>query len=528
VDTTGPAGTSASSALPTAADLVVEHAPDGLAVIDDEARFVDANPAAVRLCGLRPGAVSGVRSPFPAPGDPAVAGRPGEQTLDWEPAPGIRREFAYVLTQVPGRRRWVVSFRDVTLSRLRERRLAAIATAASSVASKRSLLGTLEVLAQEVARTDALAGVQVLTVNANGNRLHVMGSAGFGRSGEFFDRLMQCRALGARLRMLDALVSREPVVVPDRYDAVMRDPAWGPLHDFMRHPRWDWFVSVPLLARGEPVGILNAFFAPGQTVGDTELEFLLAMAEQAAMAVDHASVLERERDLARREERQKLARDLHDSVVQQVFSMMMQAKSLGVLVARGLPPAPEKVAQVAEDLSSSAEAVLADLRGMVVELRPAATSARGLASALRSLADSTAARTGVDVSLDYADPGDGLTAVDADLLEDVYRVVAEALHNSIKHADATRIHTQLTVTTHGSRRHVVAEVTDDGCGFDARTCADPGGSGSSGLGMTVMRERAARWGGVVRVRRTDGGGTSVRLTLPLPTPAPVTDEEAAQ
>ena len=250
---------------------------------------------------------------------------------------------------------------------------------------------------------------------------------------------MECRALGARLMMLEALENREPLVAPSRYDAIMRDPAWAPLHENMGHPRWDWFVSVPLLVRGEPVGILNAFFAPGQVVGDTELEFLLAMAEQAAMAVDQAALLERERDVARREERQKLARDLHDSVVQQVFSMMMQARSLGVLVARGLPPTPEKVAQVADDLSSSAEAVLADLRGMVVELRPAASTERGLASALRSLVDTTAARTGVQVPLDIDDPAAELSTLDADLLEDVYRVVAEALHNSVKHADAARI-----------------------------------------------------------------------------------------
>ena len=162
--------------------------------------------------------------------------RAGELTVAWEPTAGQRREFAYVLAQVPGRRRWVVSFRDVTLSRLRERRLAAIAKAASSVASKRSLVGTLEVLAQEVARTDALAGVQILTVNSTGDRLHVMGAAGFTREVDFFDKLMECRALGARLMMLDALETREPLVAPNRYDAVMQDPAWGPLRELMRHP----------------------------------------------------------------------------------------------------------------------------------------------------------------------------------------------------------------------------------------------------------------------------------------------------
>jgi signal transduction histidine kinase len=446
--------------------------------------------------------------------------------VEWHPAPGERREFAYLANQVPGRRLWVVSFRDVTLSRQHQRRLAAIAKAASSVASKRSLVGTLETLAREVLRTDSLAGVQVLTANPAGDRLHVMGAAGFGRAPDFFDKLMECRALGARLIMLEALETRQPLVVADRYEAVQRDPAWAPLHELMRHPRWDWFASVPLLARGEPVGILNAFFAPGQTVGETELDFLLAMAEQAAMAVDHAALLDRERDVARREERQKLARDLHDSVVQQVFSMMMQARSLSVLVDRGLAPPPEKVAQVAGDLSTSAEAVLADLRGMVVELRPATDAKRGLVSGLRSLVETTQARTELAVELDVDDPGQELPRLDVDLLEDVYRIVAEALHNSVKHAQASRVVLRLSVLSHGSRRRLIAEVTDDGRGFAANKDGDSGPA-SSGLGMTVMQERAARWGGVVRVRDLPSGGARVQLTLPLLTSLPASASASA-
>jgi signal transduction histidine kinase len=518
------AGVRSSTAPITSKDEVVRHAPDGLAVIDAQARFVDANPAAVLLCGLDPQAVAGAPSPFPTPDEAAGAARAGELTVAWEPAAGQRREFAYVLAEVPGQRQWIVSFRDVTLSRLRERRLAAIAKAASSVASKRSLVGTLEVLAQEVARTDALAGVQILTVNSSGDRLHVMGAAGFGREVNFFDKLMECRALGARLMMLDALETREPLVAPSRYQAVMDDPAWGPLHELMGRPRWDWFVSVPLLARGEPVGILNAFFAPGQVVGDTELEFLLAMAEQAAMAVDNAALLERERDVARREERQKLARDLHDSVVQQVFSMMMQARSLGVLVERGLAPPPAKVAQVADDLSRSAEDVLADLRGMVVELRPATGTDRSLISALHSLVDTTRARTELTVELDVDDPAQELSQLDADLLEDVYRIVAEALHNSVKHASATTVAIRMSVVSHGSRRRLVAEVTDDGQGLGGGP-DKASGPASGGLGMTVMQERADRWGGTVRVRDLPSGGARVQLTLPLLTSLPTTPSE---
>ncbi len=521
VDLDRKGATRASPAAGTLPAELVEHAPEGLAVIDADARFLEANPAAVALCGLRPDGVTGTRSPFPTPsGDPAAA-RTGESTVEWQPAPGERREFAYVLNQVPGRQLWVVSFRDVTLSLQHQRRLAAIAKAASSVASKRSLVGTLETLAREVLRTDSLAGVQVLTANPAGDRLHVMGAAGFGRAHDFFDKLMECRALGARLVMLEALETRQPLVVADRYEAVQRDPAWTPLHELMRHPRWDWFASVPLLARGEPVGILNAFFAPGQTVGDTELDFLLAMAEQAAMAVDHAALLDRERDVARREERQKLARDLHDSVVQQVFSMMMQARSLRVLVERGLAPPPEKVAQVADDLSNSAEDVLADLRGMVVELRPATGTEHGLISALGSLVDTTRARTGLTVTLDVDDPAAELSQLAPDLLEDVYRIVAEALHNSVKHAAAATVIIRLSVTPHGSRRRLVAEVTDDGHGLGGG--ADKGsGPASSGFGMTVMQERADRWGGTVRVRDLPSGGARVQLTLPLLTSLPTT------
>jgi signal transduction histidine kinase len=256
-------------------------------------------------------------------------------------------------------------------------------------------------------------------------------------------------------------------------------------------------------------------------VGETELEFLVAMAEQAAMAVDHASLLERERDLARREERQKLARDLHDSVVQQVFSMMMQAKSLGVLVGRGLPPAPETVAHVADELSSTAEDALGDLRGMVVELRPAATGGQSLASALGSLLDTTAARAGLRTELDVDATAAELAGLDGDLVEDVYRIVAEAVHNTVKHAEADNLRVRLSMTAHGRRRRLVAEVTDDGRGL--RSAEDHGaGVASSGYGMTAMRERAARWGGAVRVREVPAGGTRVRLTLPVPAAVPAT------
>jgi signal transduction histidine kinase len=203
--------------------------------------------------------------------------------------------------------------------------------------------------------------------------------------------------------------------------------------------------------------------------------------------------------------------------------MMMQSKSLGVLVRRGLPPAPETVAQVADELSSTAEDVLGDLRGMVVELRPATTVDQSVVGALRSLLDTTAARSGLHTELDVDDAADELSALDGDLVEDVYRIVAEAVHNCVKHAAAQHLRVRLAMTAHGRRRRLVAEVTDDGRGLRAAGAEDPGrGVSSSGLGMTGMRERAGRWGGTVRVQEVPAGGTRVRLSLPVPAAVPTT------
>ncbi|WP_063813392.1 ATP-binding protein [Herbidospora daliensis] len=481
------------------ATTLLERVPDGVAVIDERGRFVQANPAARTLCGIAD--LVGAESPFPAGTDDGVVG--------W----GAGREFAYQMRELTGRERLVV-FRDVTESRRHQRRLAAIASAAGRVGGDPSLRSTLDALAREVLEADALASVQIMTVNAAGARFQVMGSAGFAYAANFFDLLLDCAEAGAELRMIDAFTSRLPVVVPGRYAAVMADPAWEPLREHMRQPEWDWFASVPLLVRGEPVGILNAFYAPGQEINGTALDFLLAMADQAAMAVHYAAMLEREREVARREERQRLARDLHDSVVQHVFSMGMQAESLGMTSGRGPTVDSGYVVRVAGELGQISKAVLTDLRVMVTDLHPTPSADQGLAAALFLLAESTMGRTGLEVAVTVDDPRHDLDDLAAELREDAYRVIAEALHNSVKHSRGGRVTITVGLSGRGTRRLLVCEVADDGRGLDAAA------EGEGGFGMTTMRERAARWSGRLTIGSEPGGGTSVRLELPLPASLP--------
>jgi signal transduction histidine kinase len=152
--------------------------------------------------------------------------------------------------------------------------------------------------------------------------------------------------------------------------------------------------------------------------------------------------------------------------------------------------------------------VLADLRAMVHELRLSASAdLGGLEEAVRALAESTANRTGLKFSVSA---GPGLDQVKGELAEDVYRIVAEAIHNVVRHAAAATVTIRLNLR--GDR--LTATVADDGQGMTAAPVGhrDTAGPRDAGYGLTTMRER---WGGTVTVGPGKNSGTLVRLAVPL-------------
>ncbi|MEU1517580.1 GAF domain-containing sensor histidine kinase [Streptomyces sp. NPDC005811] len=506
-------------------------APDGLALIDGSGCFVQLNPEAVALCGGRLEAdLIGIRSPFELTERSAssqvglLEDRSDEQVVCWGSASGSTREFAYRARRVSADPTLtVVSFRDVTDVWQRHRRLAAIARTSIGLASEGALGATLDAVAQQIVQTDGLAGVQILILDSAGKELRLLGSAGLRHWDRFLDRLLECRDRGARLCMLDAVREGKPIAVPHRWAQIRSDPVWEPLHAYLGELAWDSFVSVPLMVRGRAEGVLNAYYTPGQEIGGRTLEFLAAMAEQAALAVDYATLLQRERDGARQDERQRLARDLHDSIVQQVFSMGMQANAIGVLGGRGGQIPAAAVQQFADEVGALSQTVLADLRAMVHELRPSPFTRLGLEEAIRALLRSTENRTGLDCRSAFSKR---LDMLGPELAEDVYRITAEAIHNVVKHADATTLTVRMTVRDHT----LAATISDDGTGTagdtpDTGTGADghqkgPEGARDHGYGLTTMRERAERWGGTLKIRSRSGRGTTVRAVLPLPVQLP--------
>jgi signal transduction histidine kinase len=385
-------------------------------------------------------------------------------------------------------------------AKLGQRQLAAIARAASSVADAASLEATLDAVAHAVFDSTVLAAVQILVLRGARREFEVLGSAGHANITEFGPLLDECRRLGAQLEMLTAIDSGEPVVVPHRRDRLLGDPAWAPMHELMSSFSWDTFVSVPLLARDRCVGVLNAFYAPGQNPDAEALAFLSAIADQAAMAVDYTELLARAAAEARRSERKRFTRDLHDSIVQQVFSLRMHASALSVqLEDRDEALERGRLLEISHELADLSESALVDLRELMYELRPGSLRG-GLLDAVTAHAARIQAGEGLEVVVDIPDV---LPELPPALENDLYRIVQEALHNTVKHAAARVAHIRFTLEGDA----LIVEVRDDG--GDAGDHAE---AGADALGLVSMRERARQWGGDLTAAAS-GDGFSVRVVI---------------
>jgi signal transduction histidine kinase len=260
-----------------------------------------------------------------------------------------------------------------------------------------------------------------------------------------------------------------------------------------------------MVIRGRILGAINAYYVPREDPGASSLAFLKAMADHAAVAIDNAALLAQ----VRSRERRRLARDLHDSVVQQLFSMRMQAKALQARLDRA-DADPAGVRSSAEDLSELSQSALNDLRGLVFELRPLDLSERGLVGAVQAHAADLRAHTGLVVDVHAEDTGE--PDLDVETQEDLYRIVQEALHNVVKHAPAAAAAVWFRGTADGG---LDIDVTDDGSGADLETGAPPAdAAGGRTLGLVSMRERAGRWGASLSAGPCPAGGWTVRVRLP--------------
>ncbi len=256
-----------------------------------------------------------------------------------------------------------------------------------------------------------------------------------------------------------------------------------------------WMV-VPLVLKDRVIGFLSLAHSEPGFYTEHQAGLVGAVATQVAVAVENARLYEQSQQLAAVEERQRLARELHDSVSQALYGIALGARTARTLLDTDASRAAEPMDYVLQ----LADAGLAEMRALIFELRPESLETEGLVAALDKQVAATRARYGIEVEAQLPDEPEMSLAEK----EVFYRVGQEALHNIVKHAHATRVDISLTAGDGGSVR---LEVRDNGVGFDA-TQSYPGH-----MGLVSITERAASIGARVEVESEPGAGTAVRLTL---------------
>lgn len=319
------------------------------------------------------------------------------------------------------------------------------------------------------------------------------GRGGFARfvtSGISDKRAAEIGELPRTHGVLGALLEEGPI----RLDDIRRHPRFSyyPAH----HPTLTDFLGVPITHRGAVVGNL---FVSGHRVGAftrTDARRLETLAAYAGVAIANADLYSRSQQLAVVEERNRVARELHDAATQTLFSLVLAAR------AAALTTTDAGAKATLRDFERRTASALQELRGLVHALRPKSLERDGLAATLTDHAD--ALRTsGLRVVVSAAA---GLH-LPLETEHALLRIAQEAMHNAMRHAPGAAVR----VTLRAGARTVTMRISDDGPGFDSALLPRT----RRGLGLATMRERAHEIGAALDIRGRTGGGTTVTVTVPL-------------
>jgi signal transduction histidine kinase/DNA-binding LacI/PurR family transcriptional regulator len=264
-------------------------------------------------------------------------------------------------------------------------------------------------------------------------------------------------------------------------------------------------VALPLYFQDQQLGFVLL------ELGPHSVWLYPALQEQLSTALHRVFLVERERaalaaleQAHRRAERHRLAGELHDSVSQALFSMTLQTRAAQLALRQEGGEPQGRLARSLDELQALTRGALSEMRSLIFQLRPDALHEDGLVAAVRMHAAAVAAREGLDIRVHAPDER---LALAERTEQELLRVVQEALHNTVKHANASRVDIRLAEPgeTPGA---LVVEVADDGTGFDP-DLPRPGH-----LGLVTMRERTERVGGRLAVYSSPSTSTTVRALVP--------------
>lgn len=259
-------------------------------------------------------------------------------------------------------------------------------------------------------------------------------------------------------------------------------------------------ASIPLYAHGKPLGVLNVASPGWRELSAADLRLLYTVGDLVSIAVERARLFERQAEFGAAEERNRLAREIHDTLAQGLTAITLQLETADALLDNAA--ARERAQQAVGQALALARANLEEARRSVLDLRAAPLEGRTLAQALAALADDISHKDRVPVA--YTATG-GSHPLPLRLEAGLYRIAQEALTNAVRHAQARHIRLVL-VTQPGE---VQLTIEDDGRGFDAEQIP------KDRYGLIGLNERARLLGGTLELQSSPGEGTRVVVTAQL-------------
>lgn len=257
-------------------------------------------------------------------------------------------------------------------------------------------------------------------------------------------------------------------------------------------------LTVPIKVKGKVIGALDAQSERLNAFDDSDLMVLQSLADQTAVAVENAQLYKQAQQLAVVEERNRLARELHDSVTQALYGITLHAEAAYRQLGA---QRPDLANEQLSELRSTAQEALREMRLLIFELRPSVVEMQGLVPALRARLEAVEERAGLRVEMNLDEHLDL-----SDRVQDgLYRIAQEALNNALKHAKAN----QIVLNLSGTLSKVTLEILDDGLGFKPDEAIEGGG-----LGLDGIIERAELLRGELTIDSWPGKGTTIRIEVP--------------
>jgi two-component system nitrate/nitrite sensor histidine kinase NarX len=290
-------------------------------------------------------------------------------------------------------------------------------------------------------------------------------------------------------RMLE---TRQPLLIGD----VRASPLWTRLSKAQAVRA---YLGTPIVEDDAVIGFINIDHDTPDYFTPAHAEYLRLFGNQAAIAIRNARAYEQAQELAALEERQRLARELHDVVSQTLFSANMVADSLSHMAERDAPHMQHDL----EMLARLNRTALAEMRSLLVELRPQAIVSMPLPELLQTLVNGVRGRSSATLRAEVVGQP---VALSPDVHLQFYRLMQETLTNAYKHAQATEIQVGL----HYLDSSVDWVVADNGVGFDLQNTPP------DHHGLRIMFERAAKIGAAIRIDTAPNEGTFVQVSWPLP------------